>query len=101
LTLEVFGTGSRSAMTIVPTQDEDLLAAWAGQQPAATRIRGQQRSTVASGLRFAFYGRISTADFQDEWSSRVWQRDYAADVVAGRGRIVLEFFDVGCSRRRP
>jgi hypothetical protein len=52
-------------------------------------------------VRFAFYGRISTAEFQDTWSSREWQRDCAADVVAGRGRIVVEFFDVGCSRRRP
>ena len=88
-------------MTIAPTQDEGLLSAWVGQQRAATRLRGQPRPAAVGGLRFAFYGRISTAEFQDEWSSRVWQRDCAADVVAGRGRIVVEFFDVGCSRSRP
>src|SRR5262245_55564753 len=89
-------------MTIVPTsQGEDLLSAWVGQQHVVTRLRGQHRLAAVGGLRFAFYGRISTARFQDEWWSRVWQRDCAADLVAGRGRIVVDFFDVGCSRRRP
>jgi DNA invertase Pin-like site-specific DNA recombinase len=50
-------------------------------------------------LRFAFYGRISTRDFQDRASSWRWQRDNAADLVARHGRIVVEFFDEGVSRR--
>jgi DNA invertase Pin-like site-specific DNA recombinase len=50
-------------------------------------------------MRFAFYGRISTGEYQDEASSRAWQLDSARQVIAGRGRIVVEFFDVGCSRR--
>ncbi|HEY6798996.1 MAG TPA: recombinase family protein, partial [Kineosporiaceae bacterium] len=43
----------------------------------------------------------STTRFQDAASSRRWQRDSASELVGGRGRIVAEFFDVGCTRRRP
>ena len=58
------------------------------------------------GLRFAFYGRVSTEDHQDPVTSLARQRDQAAALVAGHGRIVAEFFDVGYSRtlawaRRP
>jgi len=52
-------------------------------------------------LRFAFYGRVSTTGFQDRSSSRQWQRDSAMDLISGRGRIVAEYFDVGCTRRQP
>jgi site-specific DNA recombinase len=31
-------------------------------------------------------------------SSRRWQYDFAAELVAGRGRIVAQYFDVGYSR---
>ena len=53
---------------------------------------------VEAGLRFAFYGRVSTEDYQDPVSSRRWQVDFAAELVAGRGRIVAQYFDVGYSR---
>jgi len=53
------------------------------------------------GLRFAFYGRVSTEDYQDPVTSRVRQRDQAGALVAGHGRIVAEFFDVGQSRVLP
>jgi site-specific DNA recombinase len=53
------------------------------------------------GVRFAFYGRVSTVEYQDAESSLGWQRDSAGEVIAGRGRIVAEFFDVGCSRTVP
>lgn len=39
-------------------------------------------------LRFAFYGRNSTKDFQDRLSSSRWQRDFAGKLIAGRGSIV-------------
>ena len=53
-----------------------------------------------------FYGRVSTEDYQDPVTSRARQRDQAGALVAGHGRIVAEFFDVGQSRtlawaRRP
>ncbi|HXZ71336.1 MAG TPA: recombinase family protein [Streptosporangiaceae bacterium] len=57
-------------------------------------------------LRFAFYGRVSTEDHQDPVTSRARQQDQASALIAGHGRIVAEYFDVGRSRalswaRRP
>ena len=63
---------------------------------------GQSGSVATSGPgRFVFYGRASTVRFQDRVSSRGWQRTVAEDLVADRGVIVAEYFDVGCSRRVP
>jgi hypothetical protein len=44
----------------------------------------------ASVCGFAFYGRISTSTFQDPQSSTRWQRDFAEDLIDGRGVIVAE-----------
>jgi DNA invertase Pin-like site-specific DNA recombinase len=57
-------------------------------------------------LRFAFYGRVSTEDWQDPASSQARQRERAGALVQGYGTVVAEFFDVGESRtvawgRRP
>jgi site-specific DNA recombinase len=57
-------------------------------------------------LRFAFYGRVSTEDWQDPVTSRARQREQAEALVRGHGEIVAEFFDEGQSRtvawgRRP
>ena len=61
---------------------------------------------MRGGLRFAFYGRVSTEDWQDPESSRARQREQAEALVRGHGQIVAEFFDEGQSRtvawgRRP
>jgi DNA invertase Pin-like site-specific DNA recombinase len=72
------------------------LAAWAAQR---RKIQPRQFTPAVDGLRFAFYGRMSTVDFQDRASSCRWQRNYADDLIAGHGRIVAEFFDEGVSRR--
>src|ERR1700758_4313674 len=53
------------------------------------------------GLRFAFYGRVSTEDWQDPVTSRARQREQAAVLVAGHGKITAEFFDSGESRTLP
>ena len=58
------------------------------------------------GLRFAFYGRVSTEDWQDPVTSRARQREQAEALVRGHGRVVADFFDIGESRtvawgRRP
>ena len=53
------------------------------------------------GLRFAFYGRVSTEDRQGPETSRVRQRDQASALVGGHGRIVAEYFDVRQSRVLP
>ena len=84
------------------TPGEGGLAAWAER---SGRRRGAEE-TGREGLRFAFYGRVSTEDWQDPESSRARQREQAEALVRGRGRIVAEFFDCGESRtvawgRRP
>jgi DNA invertase Pin-like site-specific DNA recombinase len=80
---------------------EDMLEAWAERTG-----RGRGAGNGRGGLRFVFYGRVSTEDWQDPVTSRARQRDQAAALVAGQGRIVAEFFDTGYSRtlawaRRP
>ncbi len=79
----------------------DGLVAWAarsGLPESGGRVRG--------GLRFVFYGRVSTEDWQDPVTSRARQREQAGALVRGHGVVVAEFFDVGQSRtvawgRRP
>jgi site-specific DNA recombinase len=68
--------------------------------------RGAAGAPGRGGLRFAFYGRVSTEDWQDPVTSRARQREQAAALVRGHGTVVAEFFDVGQSRvlawgRRP
>jgi site-specific DNA recombinase len=77
------------------------LAAWA-ERSGRKRPHGIARG----GLRFAFYGRVSTEDWQDPEESRARQREQAGALVRGHGHIVAEFFDEGQSRtvawgRRP
>ncbi|MDH6213185.1 recombinase family protein [Streptomyces pseudovenezuelae] len=55
----------------------------------------------SSGLRFAFYGRVSTEDHQDPATSRAWQLLGAQALASGHGRIVAQYFDVGRSRTLP
>ena len=71
----------------------DGLVAW-----AARSGRPQARGPVRGGLRFAFYGRVSTEDWQDPVTSRARQREQAGALVRGHGQIVAEFFDAGQSR---
>jgi site-specific DNA recombinase len=70
----------------------------APHHPHPTRTPG---TNPAAGVRFAFYGRISTTGFQDEVSSRRWQVESAGRVTDGAGVIVAEFFDAGYSRSLP
>ncbi|MEV8516615.1 recombinase family protein [Dactylosporangium sp. NPDC051484] len=86
--------------TLSEHDEPDLLTYWMSQARLAGRPR-RRRPDVVGGLRFAFYGRVSTADFQEPVSSRRWQRDVAEDLTDGHGRIVVEFFDVDRSRRLP
>ena len=95
----------KGRVVIVATQLSELaaggLAAWAERTG-----RRRPAKPDSGGLRFVFYGRVSTEDYQDPVTSRVRQRDQAGVLVAGHGQIVAEFFDVGQSRtlawaRRP
>jgi site-specific DNA recombinase len=74
----------------------DVLALWAERT-------GRRRKSVPGrgGLRFVFYGRVSTEDWQDPVTSRARQREQAGVLVAGHGTIVAEFFDCGHSRTLP
>jgi site-specific DNA recombinase len=74
----------------------DMLASWA-EGLGQSRAGGQGRGC----LRFAFYGRVSTEDWQDPVTSRVRQLQQAVMLTAGRGVIVAEFFDTGESRTLP
>jgi site-specific DNA recombinase len=91
---------------VLPGGDEGMtadggLAAW------AERSGRNRRDRAARGLlRFAFYGRVSTEDWQDPVMSRARQREQAEALVRGHGVIVAAFFDSGQSRtvawgRRP
>jgi hypothetical protein len=78
------------------------LEEWAGRSGRRRPGGGPARGC----LRFAFYGRVSTEDWQDPASSLVRQREQAGALVRGHGTIVAEFFDIGESRsvawaRRP
>ncbi|WP_233223199.1 hypothetical protein [Amycolatopsis sp. CA-128772] len=42
---------------------------------------------------------MSTVEFQDGATSLGWQREVAEETIRGRGMIVAEYFDEGCSRR--
>src|SRR5579863_3384925 len=63
--------------------------------------RPPDRGAEPGCLRFAFYGRVSTEDWQDPVSSRARQLQQAVMLVAGHGVIVAEFFDTGESRTLP
>ena len=78
-----------------PDVGADVLAAWA----ASTAQRAGQ--PPGGGLRFAFYGRVSTEDWQDPVTSRARQREQAGLLASGHGKIVAEFFDSGRSRTLP
>jgi len=85
--------------TTLSTPSASPLTSWLTGNVGRPRIRGARTPVVPNaGLRFAFYGRTSTSRQQDPETSREWQRDDAARVIDGYGRIVTEFFDVGYSR---
>ena len=56
---------------------------------------------VRGRLRFAFYGRVSTEDWQDPVTSRARLLAQAQALVAGYGSITGEYFDAGQSRVLP
>jgi hypothetical protein len=79
----------------------DALVLWAERAAHCDR-----RVPGRGVLRFVFYGRVSTEDWQDPVTSRARQREQAEALVRGHGQIVAELFDVGESRtvawaRRP
>jgi DNA invertase Pin-like site-specific DNA recombinase len=84
-----------------PASPATSFDAWMATAPTVPRVRGRSAWPGSGVLRFAFYGRISTSEYQDPVSSRAWQVETAQRLVAGRGRIAVEFFDPGASRSLP
>jgi site-specific DNA recombinase len=81
-------------------------AARAGGLAAWAEASGRRQGNAGGRLRFAFYGRVSTEDWQDPVTSRARQREQAEALVRRHGGVVADFFDEGESRsvawgRRP
>jgi site-specific DNA recombinase len=92
--------GARGTARVAGGND---LVVWAAR---SGRPHHQAGGLVRGVLRFVFYGRVSTEDWQDPVTSRARQREQAEALVRGHGQIVAELFDVGESRtvawaRRP
>ncbi|MFF3877528.1 recombinase family protein [Streptomyces sp. NPDC001978] len=75
-----------------------MLATWASE---TARPSPGSEPGAPDGLRFAFYGRVSTEDHQDPETSRGWQLLRAQAITSGYGRVTAEFFDIGHSRVLP
>ena len=72
-----------------------MLSSW------AEKLSGRAGKRARGMLRFAFYGRVSTEDWQDPVTSRARQLQQAMMLIAGAGVIAAEFFDTGESRELP
>jgi len=48
-------------------------------------VRGRRPRPPVGGMRFAFYGGISTSGYRDQPSSRRWQYDNADRLITGPG----------------
>ena len=70
------------------------LTGWAERSAVRRAGRLTAGGLVPGRLRFAFYGRVSTEDWQDPVTSRARQREQAEVLVCGHGIIVAEFVDV-------
>ena len=76
-----------------PGRGGGALLSWAERT-----VRWDRRPAGRGMVRFVFYGRVSTEDWQDPVTSRARQREQAEALVRGHGVIVAELFDVGESR---
>ncbi len=68
----------REIPPVSPVSGESGLASW-----ARATGRGRRAEPRAGGLRFAFYGRVSTEDHQEPDISRARQLALASGLVAG------------------
>src|SRR6266550_3196755 len=77
-----------------PGRGGGALVSWAERS-----ARWDRRPAGRGMVRFVFYGRVSTEDWQDPVTSRARQREQAEALVRGHGQIVADFFDVGQTRK--
>ena len=74
--------------------DRDVLQSWIGGRRRPRRLI-EPPDVVVPAVRFAFYGRTSTTEYQDPVTSQAWQQEVATTLIIGHGTITAEFFDVG------
>jgi site-specific DNA recombinase len=91
--------GVTSVSVVADRPGADLLTGWLERTLDKPKRSVRKVGPAPGGVRFAFYGRVSTREFQDPASSGEWQRDFARELIGGHGGIVAEYFDVGVSRR--
>ncbi|WP_231648451.1 recombinase family protein [Saccharothrix sp. NRRL B-16348] len=87
-------------MISMPDEGQALFDGWLRTKQQKVERRRSRDPHVHHGLRFVFYGRMSTSGYQDRRASRFWQLEIAERLVDGQGVIVDSFFDEGCSRTR-
>ena len=86
---------------VATTADTPSLVRWLGLDPDRRKLTRRRLEMSPGHVRFAFYGRMSTREYQDLPTSRAWQVESANGITTGHGTIVAEYFDVHCSRRMP
>ncbi|WP_433794848.1 recombinase family protein [Actinoplanes sp. CA-252034] len=86
---------------VATAHDTSGLARWLQDQPNPRRRGLKTPPPAQRRLRFAFYGRVSTANHQDPVASHQWQREAATQAIGTAGVIVCDYFDIGCSRSLP
>src|ERR1041384_4892518 len=91
-TLSVSGTSPLKGAGMATLGGRAFVSAVAGRRCGSRQDTSAQARV---GLRFAFYGRMSTSEFQDAVTSRAWQRSVSGELIEGFGAIVVEFFDEG------
>src|SRR2546423_15112195 len=69
----------------------DVLGSW------AEKLNGHATKRSGGCLRFVFYGRVSTEDWQDPVTSRARQLQQAGMPGAGQGTVGAGVFDCGQS----
>src|SRR5260370_6166425 len=87
--------------SVLPRQEGNAMAAaaaggglaeWAERSALRRAGRLTAAGPVPGRLRFVFYGRVSTEDWQDPVTSRARQRGQAGALVRGDGQVAADVF---------
>src|SRR5690349_14230325 len=96
------GQQRETASAVVAGRSSDRSGAGGGVLSSwAEKLSGRAGERARGGLRFAYYGRVSTEDWQAPVTSRAPALRRAVLRAAGTGVITGEFFDTGESRELP
>ena len=79
--------GSGQVMAATATRRAaSVLAEWVDYQQYRVRRVQRMSTKISCGICFAFYGRMSTEDYQDYATSRAWQRNAADELITDKRR---------------